>query len=684
MVPNEVHQYIGIIRLLQHFGWIWIGLFIVKDDSGEHFLGILESLLSQNGICSAFTERIPQHAQLDDVGEVFDTISRIYLSIRDNKTNVFVTYGDSITINWLRALMLQADTDEIRTVFGKVWIMTSQLDFISTGMTRAWSFNLLQGALSLTIHSTDIPGFKEFLQKVKPNWNQGDGFSKIFWEQVFDCFFPDLEILMEVAETCTSEEKLESLPATLFEMNMTGHSYSIYNAVYALAHALQALYSLKSKNRGIPRGKSNGPQTLQPWQLHHFLQGMSFNNSAGKTVSFDDDREIVGGFDITNIIMFHNNSFQRVKVGHVALKSTGEEEFIIKEDLIVWPGHFNQVVPISQCNGHCYPGHQKKKKEGEKFCCYDCISCPEGEISNQTDMDDCFRCPEDHYPSNDRDTCIPKNISFLSYKDPLGIGLSAVTVSFVLITALVLQIFIKHKDTPIVKANNRNLTYILLISLLLCFLSPFLFLGQPEEVPCLLRQTTFAILFSVAVSCVLAKTMIVSLAFLATKPGSWMNNWAGRRLPYSIAVTCCLIQASICIAWLATSPPFPDLDMHSGNKEIILQCNEGSVTMFYCVLSYMGFLALASFTVAFLVRKLPDSFNEAKFITFSMLAFCSVWIAFVPTYLSATGKAMVAVEIFSILTSGASLLSCIFFPKCYIILVRSDLNNRKQLIRRKV
>uniref|UniRef100_A0A8C6VK57 G-protein coupled receptors family 3 profile domain-containing protein n=1 Tax=Naja naja TaxID=35670 RepID=A0A8C6VK57_NAJNA len=619
MVPKEHHQYIGIIQLLHHFRWTWIGVFSVDNNNGENFLQKMQPLLSQNGICSAFIERFDEQIHWEGFSELYQKVSII------------------------------------------------SINMMNTGIQIKWDLKMYHGAISFTVHSRAVAGFKEFLQTINPLSDYRDGFRQTIWEQSFDCSFPKPELQGMDSRLCTGEMKLEDLPAPIFEMEMTGESYSVYNAVHAVAHALQALHMSGFNRMKTMMGKKRELPNLQAWQLHSFLQGISFNNSAGERVFLNEKGEATGGFDITNLITFPNRSFQRVRVGKWDIQDPKGKELWIDDDMIVWNPDFNQIPPLSRCNDPCFPGSQKKRIEGDQFCCYDCAPCPEGKISNQND---CFECSQDHYPNKEKKGCILKLLVFLTFEGTLGIGLASAALWFFFLTSCVLGTFIKYRNTPIAKANNLSITYTLLVSLLLCFLSSLIFLSQPGKLTCLFQQSMFGITFSVAISSVLAKTITVVVAFMATKPGSQMRRWVGNKLAFCTVLSCSLFQVCLCILWLSTSPPFPELDMHSELQEMILQCNEGSASFFYCVLGYMGILAIASFIVAFLARKLPDSFNEAKFITFSMLAFCSVWISFFPAYLSTKGKAMVAVEVFSILASSAALLGCIFLPKFYIILMR--------------
>ncbi|KAF7234602.1 Vomeronasal type-2 receptor 26, partial [Varanus komodoensis] len=490
--PDEITQYAGLIQLLLHFRWNWIGLYACTDESGEKFIHTLTPMLKKKDICIAFIE--------------------IYEPLNPK--------------------------------------------------------NLLQ----------------------TPN------------------------------RKCTGKEKIINVPPVIFQTRMYSQSYSIYNAIYSVAHALHGL-SPSVPQSGVMREQKG----LLNIQIMASLKSIRFNNSAGEEVSLTEHRKT---YDILNWIHFPNGSFYPVPVGQVDSKALLGQDFTIREQTVIWA----------------------TKK-------YFCVP----------DADRCIPCPEDQHPNMNQDRCIPKKIHFLSYDETMGLILVCLALFLFLITALVLATFIKHRDTPIVKANNRDLTYMLLASLLLCFLCAFLFIGRPGQVTCLVRQAAIGINFSVAVSCILAKTIMVVLAFMATKPGNMARKLLRRQLTNSIVLACPLIQVAICAAWLVTSPPFPTLDFHSLDGEVVVECNEGSANMFYMVLGYMALLSLVSFLVAFLARKLPDSFNEAKFISFSMLVFCSVWVSFVPSYLSTKGKATVSVEVFSILASGAGLLAFIFLPKYHFL-----------------
>ncbi|XP_042329785.1 vomeronasal type-2 receptor 26-like [Sceloporus undulatus] len=680
MFPDETHQYMGILYLLQYFNWTWIGVLYCDNENGERFVQNMLPILSKSGICFDYIQCFHKPDFLSEIENQMKEAIQRYQIAMDSSASVLVIHSDSHILPILRMMVefLIGEDVPVKTK-GKIWIFTTQMDFTEFNFQRFWDFSLLHGIISFAVHSNEVQGFQGFLQTRNPTTEKEGGFLRSFWENAFSCSFSHSPVYGK--KTCTGEEKLESLPSSVLEMSMTSHSYSIYNAVFAVVYALQSIYSSQSKKRAIVKGENHEISNQLPLQFHHFLRYVSFNNSAGEWISFDQNGALIAGFDIINWLAFPNNSFMRVKVGTVDPIAPADNALTISKDDIMWPSSYNQVCPLSLCNDNCPSGFSKRKKEGEPFCCYDCIPCPEDMISNETDMDACFECPEGQYPNNGQHGCIPKYIVFLSYDEPLGVTLAILSLSFALLTALVLGIFIKYQDTAIVKANNRCLSYVLLTSLMLLFSGALLLMGQPHNLACFFRQCVLGFIFTVALSCVLAKAITVVLAFNATKPGSKMRKWMRKPLVNSIVFSCSYIQAIICVISLVTFPSFPDFDIHSMAKEIVLYCSEGPFFLHYSGYGMVGALAVLGFIVAFFARKLPDVFNEAKCITFSMLAFCSVWTSFIPIYMSTKGKYLVAVQVSFIVASSATLLICLFSPKIYIILLKPELNKKQSLWR---
>ncbi|XP_077340921.1 vomeronasal type-2 receptor 26-like [Lithobates pipiens] len=238
------------------------------------------------------------------------------------------------------------------------------------------------------------------------------------------------------------------------------------------------------------------------------------------------------------------------------------------------------------------PAKYRVLPTGGLYSCYDhCVAVSAREISNKTDSDLCHKYPHEQWPDERKASYILKTYECLSYK--MDIMTQAFEIIAILCSAItILTLFIIFRNTPIVKANNRTVSFILLTSILLSFLSVFLLLRHPVNIICMLRQMSIRIFISIAVSCVLAKTITVCVAFKASKPGSYRRKWVGEKTSNFVVIICSSVQVLI---WLSVSPPYLEYDMGFYPGKIIIQCNEGSVIGFYSMLGYMGFLAAVSF-----------------------------------------------------------------------------------------
>ncbi|KAK9392551.1 type-2 vomeronasal receptor [Crotalus adamanteus] len=648
MLPKQGFQGPVMVQLLLHFRWTLIGLFASDTEVGEKFMRSLIPVLVQNGICVVTSQ---QFSTTGPTAPLRDAISKW------RQVNVFVHFIEYNSI-WDRILPFHLALMRLPgPIEGKVWILTVLGQFIIT-----------RHKLLKYVHSIWAFGFQNKYRQMYHPFEPHLFLQSQVEDHYFRCSLSKHVFSVRGRRRCTQKAPLETQEKRN-RIRFQNYPY-MYSFINTLAHALNAAYSSRLRKRSKEVKERLGAPRLQPWQFHPFLAKNEFCNLSVKKLYLDQNGDLAADLNIRTWVILPTLDY--------IYKEPGCFE---RQRLIINQDDLSRIksLPQSKCVESCHPGFVKRAREGEPVCCYDCIPCPEGTISIQEDTGKCTKCPGDKYPNEDRVQCIPKVVTFLSYEEYQGIILVSFALLFFLTTGLFLIIFIKYRKTPLVKANNRDLSYILLVSLLLCFLSPLLFIGQPRKATCLLQQMVFSTIFSVAISSLLAKTITVVLAFLATKPGNRVKRWLGKSLANSIILFCSAVQIIICSIWLGVSPPFPDSDLHSQLGEIILQCNEGTVVMFYITLGYMGFLAAICFMVAFLARNLPGAFNEAKLITFSMLVFCSVWVTFVPTYLSTKGKFMVAVQVFSILASSASLLGCIFIPKCYIILLRPDLNTKEQL-----
>uniref|UniRef100_A0A3Q1IXV4 G-protein coupled receptors family 3 profile domain-containing protein n=1 Tax=Anabas testudineus TaxID=64144 RepID=A0A3Q1IXV4_ANATE len=640
-----------LAQLVRHFGWTWVGALRSDNDYGNKGMAIFTEAAQQLGICLEYSVSFFRT-------DPRSKIQKIIEMMKHSTSKVIIAFLTFPEMDMLMNNLSPHNFTGYQWVGSEGWIIDSQT-------AEKDRNHILDGAIGLSIPRAHVSGLREFILNLKPLNLMENTMLAEFWEALFNCKFKQSNSTTENQTECTGNEDLSGLQKSFIDMSLMAIFNNVYKGVYAVAHAFHNfLVCNKTCDHNVKLD-----------QFMH-IRKIHFKTKEGDEVYFNENGDPPAKYDIIHWQPIGNGVVDFVTVGLYDASLPADKQLSLQNKSLIWAQKSKQV-PVSVCSEKCPPGTRKVLQKGKPVCCYDCIRCAEGEISNTTGL-------------------VILNARFsikLKYK------IAAILTSIFLnravwfsklqrpklniIIILCLDstfIFFRHRKTPIVRANNSELSFLLLFSLTLCFLCSLTFIGRPSEWSCMLRHTAFGITFVLCISCVLGKTMVVLMAFRASLPGSNVMKWFGPTQQRLSVLAFTLIQVVICILWLTISPPFPFKNFKEIKDKIILECALGSTVGFWAVLGYIGLLATLCFILAFLARKLPDNFNDAKFITFSMLIFCAVWITFIPAYVSSPGKFSVAVEIFAILASSFGLLICIFIPKCYIILLRPEKNTKKNMM----
>ncbi|XP_075061860.1 extracellular calcium-sensing receptor-like [Mixophyes fleayi] len=730
-VPSDKMQSMGLAQLVLSFGWTWIGLIATDNDYGLLGIQPIKEELIKAGACVAFIEYIR-------LGQPNHNAPHIVKVIKESTVKVVIVFSVEADFVPVVNEMLK------QNITGRIFIGNAGWSRSVLLSTRIY-FHVLSSVLGLAGSNYVVPGLSQFLSKIHPSESMGENWVNLYWEKVFKCKFLYGKNLTGSLETpvkeCTGEESLDNVKNSPTYISSFKFSYYTYDSINVLAKALEDLKSCKEGDGPFSHGTCADIWNFKPWQLTNYIRKVRFTPAGYGIVNWQLSPEgtvkqiQIGNYSPTaipdqaltidsSLLLWSMGSQQcgrKPKDPEETQDNRGRANKLLTDKATRMPGRYylgtqtvasaaflidvrqqlestdnitdgqavrkdlpeQTKVPRSVCSESCPPGFRKAARTGQPVCCFDCVQCLQGEISNQTDSITCIRCPWDQWSNPEKSRCLPKSMEFLSYDDALGGTLAAISIISSLIPALILKLFILYRQTPIVRANNYSLSCLLLMSLCLCFLCSVVFIGYPHQHKCLLRQVLFGLAFTLCVSSILAKTIMVVFAFMATRPGSNLRKWTSPQVSYMIVFTCFLLQFFLCITWLSVASPFPHYNTNTKPELIIVECNEGSPIAFWTMLGYLFLLATISFIVAFLARNLPDRFNEAQFISFSMLAFLSVWVAFIPASLSAQGKYTVAMEIFAILASSWALVICMFLPKCFIILFRPNKNCRQLITKNK-
>ena len=661
-VPPDSFQARALADIIVHYDWTYVVAMHTGDVYGRGGIAaFLDELKKRNDsqrcITTVASIELPSNEDLaEDFDQAVETLNREWVS---NATVVVLFATRNTGIGFFTAVKKRVESDPEFASRNFTWVGSDGWG----NNVPAEFYDVVRGSLSVAPQTFSNSEFEEYFLSLNPLTHTANPWFFDFWELVFNCSIQ----VRSGYELCNLNS--QSLSRDIFSLQSTAVTPAM-DAVYAFAHAI---HRLQRDYCGASQGlcpeildDRSGGIALRGELLLSYLHNVSFSPGfSTKNVSFNENGDPQGtNYSVSNLQQNSSGSFSFRVVGN--WDAVADTPLKIHE-AVQWSHDQGDSVPVSVCSHPCGDGEFPLHVPGQSECCWVCTECP-GRLEVSTGLT-CEMCGQGFKPNERKTECVMIPISFLSWSHGWSIVTLIMMCAGIVATAAVVIIFVFYQNHPIVKASSRELSAVLLCGIMLCYLLPFFFIAKPAPWICGIRRFSVGFCFSLCYSALLVKTNRIHRIFNRKITSLEAPPLIGPISQLSITAILVSIQVAIATVWLIVRKPNIEFTYQDFSTE--LNCDESAHVGLFISLGYNFVLLLITTYFAFRTRNVPENFNEAKYISFTMYTLCVLWLAFIPTYIAATATLGVIYQtgslVLAIIFNATITLSCLFAPKIYFL-----------------
>ncbi|XP_049823403.1 metabotropic glutamate receptor 2 [Aethina tumida] len=658
-IPSDHYQVKAMVDIVRMLEWSYVSIIYEESNYGIKAFEELEDLLGEYNICIAVKEKLVKDSGVAGQSAYDNIVQKLLTKPRARGCIIFGS--DQEVAELMKAVRRSNATGLFSWIGSDGW---SARSLVSDGNEAE-----VEGTLSVQPQANPVKGFKDYFLALNVENNPRNPWFVEFWEHHFQCRYPNSSKTpynLKYNSLCTGREELTE-QNTVFEDQLQ----FVSDAVMAFA------YAIRDMHRDLCNGQPGLCDAMKPTkgtELLKYLRKVDFEGLSGDRFHFDGNGDGPARYNIIHFKQTAPGKYQWIRIGEYL---EGELQ-LNKSEIQFKLSH--PKPPESVCSLPCDLGQAKKYVDGES-CCWHCFNCTQYQIRHPSDPTQCVMCPQGTIPDPRHVTCNQIPEEYLQPDSGWAIGAMSFGATGISITLFVIGVFVKHNDTPVVRASGRELSYVLLAGIMCCYCITFAFILKPTHFVCGLQRFGAGLSFSIVYAAILTKTNRIARIFNAGKHTAKRPQFISPKSQLIICKGFVFVQILINGVWMVISPARA-MHHYPTREDNLLVCSSYTDASYMIAFAYPIFLIVICTVYAVLTRKIPEAFNESKHIGFTMYTTCVIWLAFVPLYFGTANHVALRITSMSVTISlSASVtLVCLFAPKLYIILIRPERNVRQSMM----